>query len=108
MAVLLAVCLVLCVVAIVGVIVAASIVDAIDSADQYIEKLDDILNSTRFWMYDLGLNDTDIDSMYSQIPATAVAVGGVTTLGGAVLDFFIILLFATSDFFSPRWQKCVI
>lgn len=107
-AVLLAVCLVLCVVAVVGVIVAASIVDAVDSADQYIEKLDDILNSTRFWMYDLGLNDTDIDSMYSQIPATAVAVGGVTTLGGAVLDFFIILLFATSDHQFPRPEKFAI
>jgi predicted PurR-regulated permease PerM len=94
-AVLLAVCLVLCVVAVVGFVVAASLVDAVDSADVYIAKLDDILNSTRLWMYDLGMNDTDIDNLYGQIPATAVAVGGVTTLGGAVVDFCIILLFAT-------------
>ena len=109
-----AVCVVLCIVAIVCTIVAASILDLLENGDVYLDKLDGMLESSRQWMYEFGMNDTDIDSLYSQIPATALAVGGVTTLGTAAMDFVIILLFATlvlpSILLSYEWLplRCLV
>jgi hypothetical protein len=63
--------------------------------DVYIDKLDGVVEESKRWLYELGLNDTDIDELYEQVPAAAVAMGGVTTIGTAAMDLCIILLFAT-------------
>ncbi len=95
LATILAVCVVFALVAVVGLIIATSVQDGLDNVGNYTEKVEFIINASTEYMIEMGLNQTDIDKLFGQVPAAAIAMSGASTAASAWMDFIIILLFST-------------
>ena len=94
-ATIIALAVVFALVAALGLIIAKSVQSGLDNIGNYTEKVEFMINASTEYMIEMGLNQSDIDKLYGQVPAATIAVSGASTAATAWADFIIILLFST-------------